>query len=124
MTNQLFTKSQFQQLISNGELPHKDYAPVVRLYVTNSESQWLITELFYKHNMAYGLTDFGSGKIKFGLINLSKIRTSQDDDKKIEADPFFAGRYNLSVYARAAQTVGHITTDEEALRMAERELKA
>ncbi len=124
MSNQLFTKSQFSQLIANGELPHKDYAPVARLYLTNSNSQWLISELFYKHNMAYGLTDFGDGTTRLGLINLSKIRLLQNDGKKLEADHLFAGRYKLSVYAQAAKSAERIVTDEAALRSAEQELQA
>jgi hypothetical protein len=121
MSNQLFTKSQFSQLIANGELPHKDYAPVARLYLTNSNSQWLITELFYKHNMAYGITDFGDGTIRTGLINLSKIRGLQDDHKKLEADHTFAGRYKMSVYSRAAKKAARIVTDEQSLVNAEAE---
>ena len=124
MSNQLFTKSQFSQLIANGELPHKDYAPLTRLFIKHTDKQWLINELFYKHNHAYGITDFGDGKIKVGLINLSKIRGLADENYPLEADSKFAGRYKLSVYARAAKAAGRIVTDEELLREAEQATQA
>ena len=124
MSNQLFTKSQFSQLIANGELPHKDYAPLTRLFIKGTGSQWLISELFYKHNHAYGITDFGDGTIRIGLINLSKIRGLADENHPLEADPNFAGRYKLSVYARAAKAAGRIVTDEAALREAEQTVQA
>src|ERR1700748_2754990 len=112
---QLFTKSQYAQLIKNGSdrNPNKDYPPVVKLFMTNTACTWLISELDPENpDIAFGLCDLGMGCPELGSVSINELQQAQSPRKFrfLSRDTFFTGDYPLSVYARAAREADEIVT--------------
>lgn len=115
----LYTKSQFQILIKNGQPENrdKDHFPVIKLFFPASACTWLISELDPENpNLAFGLCDLGMGFPELGYVDLEEILSVKDNlGLGVERDLFFEAKYPLSVYARASSQHGYIVESETIL---------
>lgn len=114
---QLFTEEQRLKLLSNGDMPGQDHAPVVKLFTPMAGCTWLLTELDPEDpDMAFGLCDLGLGFPEIGYVYLPEITAASNDLRlRIERDLQFEGKFPLSVYANAARRLSRIVTDEKHL---------
>jgi len=115
-----FTQSQYDKLIRNGEKKDQDHVPVVKLTIKGAGCTWLLTELDpYDPLCAFGLCDLGLGYPELGYVDLRELAGLKlPGSLKVEADPDFAGRHAISVYANAARECSAITEDEAVLQRA------
>ncbi|OCX51918.1 hypothetical protein BEL04_18115 [Mucilaginibacter sp. PPCGB 2223] len=115
----LLTPQQYDLLIQNGgdKSYDKDYPPVAKLFLTNSNFVWLISELDPEYpEIAFGLCDLGMGWPELGYVNIDEILACQNPLVQLENDLSFEGKYPLTVYARAARRADKIVTDELSLQ--------
>ena len=98
------------QLLANGAHPGHDHVPLVALFVADGPGAWLISEIQpYDHGVVYGLMDYGFAVPQIGAFTLTELNKLIRLGVKVARDPFFMGRYPLSVYAEAARVQGAIT---------------
>ena len=119
----LFTQTQYELLLKNGsdENQDKDHPPVVKLFITNTNCTWLLSEINPGHpDIAFGLCDLGMGFPELGYVSLNEIRSVVDVRKLrfLERDNFFTPKYPMSVYSKAARMAEHIVTDDMSLTQA------
>lgn len=115
----MLTKLQYDKLISNGKDRDKDHPPVVKLFMTNTNCTWLLSELDSEYpDIAFGLCDLGMGFPELGNVSLIEIKEVEKSGfmRFLERDLFFEGNFPISVYARAARAHEHIITDESILK--------
>jgi hypothetical protein len=131
----LILQSQIDQLLANGgatsaaqaagkEPP--DHKPVVKLFTPDAGATWLLTEIDPEDpDIAFGLCDLGLGFPELGSVRLSEIASFRGALKlPVERDRFFEAAHPISVYARAASRADTITTDRQALAMAQALIEA
>lgn len=109
----LLTVQQHRQLLQNGHEAnrYKNHFPVLKLHMPALRCAWLLAWLDPEDgDTAYGLCDPGICPPRLGYICLSGLAEMNDAlGFAVERDPHFTARYPISVYARAAQKVGHFT---------------
>ena len=117
----LFTQTQFDLLIRNGSdtSVDRDYPPVAKLFLTNTDCVWLISELDPEYpEIAFGLCDLGMGFPELGSVSIAEMEECESFFHQIKQDTAFEGKYPLTVYARAARRAERIVTDEPSLQAA------
>lgn len=115
----LFTKAQLNQLFKNGSDPDKDHSPVVRLFLTNSECTWLISELYIdKPGLAFGLCDLGLGFPELGYCFFDELQELEmpGEGNRLGADGQFHGKFPMSAYAAAARKHGRVIIDASVVK--------
>ncbi|MEK7994697.1 MAG: DUF2958 domain-containing protein [Planctomycetota bacterium] len=107
----LFTKSQFEQLLANGRNRDADHFPVVKLFTPDAGCTWLIAEIDPENpDIAFGLCDLGQGYPELGSVSISELcRLRGSLGLPVERDQAFSAAYPLSVYLAAAREAGRIT---------------
>lgn len=129
----LLTKDIHHRLLRNGEVRDAmaeagdatpDFLPVVKLFTPDANCTWLLTELDPEDpDVAYGLCDLGMGYPECGSVRISEIEAVRGPlGLPVERDRFFSAAHTLSVYARAAGSVGAVTENRHALEQAAAEL--
>lgn len=116
----LFTKLQRNKLLDNGkpENQGRDHKPVVKLFMTNTNCTWLLTELDNESpNMAFGLCDLGLGFPEIGYVDLNELTElhSPEQFRFLERDLHFEACFPISVYARAASANEGIIENDNVL---------
>ncbi|MXV16895.1 DUF2958 domain-containing protein [Pedobacter sp. HMF7056] len=122
----LFTPEQYAKLIENGQPGNrgKDHYPVVKLFMDNELSLWLITELDPDcPDTAFGLYDWGYGYPELTHHSLWELEKSQNMHCLLYRDRSFVAKYPISVYTYAANEAWAITEDDVLLRQAYETLK-
>jgi hypothetical protein len=125
----LILQSQLDQLLANGGATSAalaageeplDHRPVVKLFTPDAGATWLLTEIDPEEpDIAFGLCDLGLGFPEIGSVCLSEIGSFRGALKlRVERDRFFQAAHPISVYARAADRAGSITTNPQALAAA------
>jgi hypothetical protein len=116
----LFTQSQFEQLLDNGRNRDQDHLPVVKLFTPDANCTWLVSEIDPKEpDIAFGLCDLGFGFPELGNISIAELRSVRGTlGLPVERDLSFTARYPMSVYAEAARQSEGITADSRALDQA------
>lgn len=107
------------RLLKNGAGPaDTDNMPVVKFFDPSGAATWLITEMRPDEpDILFGLCDLGFGCPELGYVSLAELQSIKGRfGLGIERDLHFAGRFPLSVYAKAARIAGRITEDELLLR--------
>lgn len=117
----LFTDQQYAQLLDNGSLSNrdKDHKPVVHLTIPATRCEWLLSEIDPdQRNIAFGLCDLGFGFPELGYVDLNEIKSIQVPiwGTTVYANPFFEGKYPMSIYASAARVCECITRNDKLLR--------
>jgi hypothetical protein len=105
------------RLLANGATEiETDHVPVLKLFNPLGAATWLATELDADGDTLFGLADLGFGCPELGAFSLSEIASVRLPlGLGIERDPYFRGRFPLSVYAEAARSLGRITEAERLL---------
>ena len=70
------TEIQKQKLLHNGSFEQKDqdHAPVVKLFLPNTNATWLLSELEPENeHIAFGLCDLGMGFPELGFVDLEEL---------------------------------------------------
>ncbi|OQP67231.1 hypothetical protein A3860_02405 [Niastella vici] len=113
----LYTQSQYEQLIKNGQQRGKDHYPVIKLFMPGMRHTWLITELDPEEpDLAFGLCDLGMGFPELGYVSLEEISSVKNAyGLRVERDLHFEAKYPISVYANAARSCEQITEDDSVL---------
>jgi hypothetical protein len=109
------------KLLANGAAKAEtDHIPAVKFFNPAGAATWLITEMMPDEpDILFGLCDLGMGYPELGTVSLAELQSVKGRfGLGIERDLYFAPRFPLSVYARAAQTAGCITEDEVLLAQA------
>jgi hypothetical protein len=116
----LFTQSQFEQLLDNGRNRDQDHLPVVKLFTPDANCTWLVSEIDPEEpDIAFGLCDLGFGFPELGNISIAELRSVRGTlGLPVERDLSFTARYPMSVYAEAARQSERITADSRALDQA------
>ena len=120
----LLTPEQTAQLASNGLSPDVDHKTVVYLQTTFQGEViggMMLTHIEPVHGKeAYGLIDFCNGVARMSMVFLDQLKTWYPRyDYKIEAQTNFEATHPISVYKKAADTMGGlITTNRGALQWA------
>ena len=121
-----FTEDQNRQLLDNGADGNlgQDHVPVVKLFTPDAQATWLLTEIDNCcPDMAFGLCDLGLGSPELGYVSLEELATVLGPLKlAVERDLQFAATHPISVYAEAAHSARHITTDSRLLEQAQEKL--
>ena len=121
---QLFTEEQFTKLCDNGRAGNhgQDWQPMAKLVLPGTGCAWLLSEIVRRNGRlyGYGLSDYGTGCVKEGFIDLSVLELMSDPLQRfhVRPDPSFIPRQCLSVYRAAAFIEGGITDDPEVLQHA------
>jgi len=109
----LFSQPELIQLIKNGQNTDDtaDHYPVAKLFVPGTGRKWLVTEVDYSNPLkGVALSDDGDGKVTYGDVNFEDIiAQAMLIDKKVQRDPYFVGKYPISVYLTAGMALGFIT---------------
>lgn len=116
----LFTKSQFEQLLDNGRNRDQDHDPVVKLFTPDANCTWLISEIDPEEpDIAFGLCDLGFGFPELGNVSIAELRSVRGTlGLPVERDLSFTAKYPMSVYAEAARQSEGITADSRSLEQA------
>jgi hypothetical protein len=98
---ELFTKSQFEQLLDNGRNRDQDHIPVVKLFTPDANCTWLVSEIDPEEpDIAFGLCDLGFGFPELGNISITELRSVRGKlGLPVERDFSFTAKYPMSVYA-------------------------
>jgi hypothetical protein len=122
----LFTQSQFEQLLDNGSKRDQDHVPVVKLFTPDANCTWLVSEIDPEEpDIAFGLCDLGFGFPELGNISIAELRSVRGTlGLPVERDLSFTARHPMSVYAEAARQSEGITADSRALEQAAAALAA
>jgi hypothetical protein len=101
----LFTQGQTKKLlancqeqITNNDAGHSDidFKPVVKLFTTDAQCTWLLTELGLA-DIAYGLCDLGMGTPELGFVCMHELRDLRGPlGLPIERDQHFEADKTLS----------------------------
>jgi Protein of unknown function (DUF2958) len=115
----LFTKTQHETLIANCQAqiarvdnrqPDTDFKPVVKLFTSDAQCTWLLTELGLD-DIAFGLCDLGMGSPELGFVCMHELRDLRGPlGLPIERDEHFTADKSISAYAREAREHGRIVT--------------
>lgn len=116
---QILTKTQFEQLVSNGAenadrmlsgRPEADHTPVVKLFMSDGTAIWLLSELDPEDlDVAFGLCDLGVGFPELGSVRLSELAALRGHlGLHVERDLHFVATTRLSDYAAKARVEGRI----------------
>ena len=112
---QLFTKSQLDQLLRNGEIAKRERAgeveadlsrePVVKLFTPWGSATWLLSEIDpNQQDIAFGLCDLGMGCPELGCVSIAELMAiSGPFGLQIERDLHFAADKSLVDYAQEAR---------------------
>ncbi|OOQ57373.1 DUF2958 domain-containing protein [Mucilaginibacter pedocola] len=122
----LFFEDEYDQLLENGRNFNEasDDKPVVKLFMTNTNCCWLISEINPEYpEIAFGLCDLGMGFPELGFVDLNELRQARGFFRVLCRDENFEGAYPISVYAEAARNAQRIVTDEASLKEAAIKLK-
>ena len=116
----IFTQAEFDQMLSRVESEYNfgNHVPLVEIFMTNTSCRFLLTELHpYDYDVAYGLCDFGKGNPEMGYVNIKKLQSPLNYLRlvRLRRNENFVGKYQISAYKAAAQSLGKITTDDEIL---------
>lgn len=119
----LLSPEQIAKLAEKGLSPDANHKPGVLLetkYGGKVIGGFLLTHINPEHeNEAYGLIDFGIGKPRMSMIFLNKLQSYYAEyNYHVSVYEDFEAEYPVSVYARAAQKKGVITTDKDDLQKA------
>ena len=116
----LITDSLADKLLANGRAQRAamdrgddalDFKPVVKLFTSDAQCTWLLTELDPDGGLAFGLCDLGLGCPELGYVSL--VERSAVRGKlglPIERDQHFIANETISVYAGVARARGCIVT--------------
>jgi hypothetical protein len=116
----LITDSLADKLLANGRAQRAamdrgddalDFKPVVKLFTSDAQCTWLLTELDPDGGLAFGLCDLGLGCPELGYVSL--VERSAVRGKlglPIERDQHFIANETISVYAGVARARGYIVT--------------
>jgi len=116
----LITKALTEQLLLNGRAQRAamdqgaealDFKPVVKLFTSDAQCTWLLTELDPDGGLAFGLCDLGLGEPELGYVSFAELSTVRGRlGLPIERDLHFEANKGISAYADEARTRGHIVT--------------
>ncbi|MBO9565738.1 MAG: DUF2958 domain-containing protein [Niastella sp.] len=114
---ELYTQSQYKQLIKNGQNRDKDHYPVIKLFMPGMAHTWLITELDPEEpDIAFGLCDLGIGFPELGYVSLEEISSVKNRyGFSVERDLHFEAKYPISVYTDAARFHSRIVESSDKL---------
>lgn len=108
----------YERLVANGVAPDgTDHVPVVKFFDPAGAATWLITEVSPDDtDQLFGLCDLGMGFPELGYVSFSELKSVKNRlGIPMERDLFFAARFPLSVYLKAAQRGDRITESETEL---------
>lgn len=110
----LFTDSQYQRLLSNGEVTREKWdfqpKPVVKLFTPDGAATWLLSDIPPDDpDIAFGLCDLGLGEPELGYVSLSELAALRGKlGLPVERDLHFAATKTLVEYAEEARRHGCI----------------
>jgi hypothetical protein len=111
----LFTNQQIDELIKNG-LPEnrgKNHVPVAHVEVKRLGYSFLITQIDPQNtDQAFGLCDYDTD-LKFSSFSIEQLKQDvMKEDSPFSTNLDFLGKYPVAVYAKVAEAVGTIVTDD------------
>jgi hypothetical protein len=115
----LITDSLTQQLLANGreqrsaldnDQPAFDFKPVVKLFTSDAQCTWLLTELD-PHGLLFGLCDLGLGEPELGYVSLLELASVRGKlGLPVERDLHLVANKTISAYADQARELRRIVT--------------
>jgi len=115
---ELITQDQMQKLIRNGthEERCKDHLPVVRLYTSHPQMEWLLAAIDPKEpHIAYGMYDLGLGSPELGYFDLNELIQNSRNGWIIGIDPFFKPDRPISAYFANATALAAFRKEQEGI---------
>ena len=112
----LLTDEQRERLHANWEANQQtdgsiDHRPVVKLFIPDGRSVWLLSELSSDGELAFGLCDLGLGFPELGYVSMSELTELLSPlNFPVQCDSSFQPDKTLSVYADLARQAGGIVT--------------
>ncbi len=107
--HKLIKADQMRKLVSNGQNPDQDHAPVVKFFTPAANATWLISEI--DGDQMFGLCDLGHGTLELGYISLAEMQSIRVRGLPVERDAWWDSKHPMSVYADAAREAGHIVDE-------------
>lgn len=116
----LFTKSQFEELLKNGAIANQERSgevaedlkrqPVVKLFTPWGAATWLLSEIDpEERDIAFGLCDLGMGCPEIGSVYIPELLAIRGPfGLRIERDLHWTPSQPLVEYAREARKHGAI----------------
>ena len=111
----LFTKSQLDQLLRNGEAAKRERAgeveadlarrPVVKLFTPWGAATWLLSEIDPDaQDVAFGLCDLGMGSPELGSVSIAELLALKGPfGLQVERDLYWTAKKSLVDYAQEAR---------------------
>jgi Protein of unknown function (DUF2958) len=116
----LITAAQRQKFLENGRAQRAaidrqdqvlDFEPVVKLFTTDGNATWLLTELNPDIDLAFGLCGPGLGEPELGYVSLKELNAARGPlGLPLECDLHFAATLTISAYADRAREHRRIIT--------------
>ena len=110
----LFTDSQYQRLLSNGEVAQEKWdfqpKPFVKLFTPDGAATWLLSDIYPGDtDIAFGLCDLGLGEPELGYVSLTELSCLRGKlGLPVERDRHFKPAKTLVEYAEDARRHGRI----------------
>jgi len=114
------TTAQRQRLLENGRaqrdaIDRQDqvlaFEPVVKLFTTDGNATWLLTELNPDIDLAFGLCDLGHGQPELSYVSLKELTAARGPlGLPLECDLHFAPTLTIAAYAELAREHRRIMT--------------
>lgn len=116
----LFTESQKADLLQNG-LPENagmNHKPVAYIEVKRLGYSILATEINSENqDLIFGLCDY-DGEVKFSTFSIAKLNLDLKNENPVFSTNLdFVGKYPIAVYAKVAEEVGTIVTNDKDRRL-------
>jgi hypothetical protein len=108
----------YERLVANGQAPDgTDHVPVVKFFDPAGAATWLLTEVSPDDpDQLFGLCDLGMGFPELGYVSFAELKSIKNRlGIPLERDLFFAARFPLSVYLKAAQRAERISESDTDL---------
>jgi hypothetical protein len=119
--NELFSTEQRKQLYANNEKAleldvfEPNFKPVVCMQAKGLGYTFLVTQLEERDlRVAFCLCDKGNERLTLEAIDMYKLEEEvEKQNDQLVLDPDFVGKYPLVVYAKVAEEMGRIVTDDQ-----------
>ena len=96
----------------------KNHVPVAYIEVRNLGYSILVTEINSEnHDLGFGLCDYNT-EIKFSTFSIEKMKQDLENENHVlSTNRDFLGKHPIAVYAKVAEEVGTIVTDDKDRRL-------
>nr|WP_278422726.1 DUF2958 domain-containing protein [Brucella anthropi] len=110
---ELLTAQQRLKLTENNQDCEADHAPVVKLFVPNTNACWLLKDMLPDGDTCFGLCDLGLGEPELGYVSLKELeRLLIFKAWRVERDVHFQTELPLSRWTKVARIAGRIIDPE------------